>query len=93
MPRTIVGREVDEEADERAPGVDEREGRREGRGRGRGWAGRLLGRPTREKRRGEGRVERAAAGRKGRRGGNEPVGLLSISIFFSFPSLHMHCLN
>ena len=45
---------------------------------------RLLGRPTREKGRGRGRVERAAAGQKWRGREIEPVRFLSISISFSF---------
>jgi hypothetical protein len=89
--RTAIGREVDKGDDRWGLGVSEREG--EGRGAGEpgqalgcgccyaSWAG-----PRGERRRGGG-VERAAAGRKGRGGENEPVGLLSISIsFFFFPA-------
>jgi hypothetical protein len=89
VPRTTAGREVDEGIDEWGPGVDERKGEKRGarvrlrRALGCCHCGACWASP-RGREEGKGRVEQAAAGRKGRGGDNEPVGLLSISISFSF---------
>ena len=88
VPCTAAGREEDEGADERGPGVGEREGKGRAQARlGRCWATTAAAPvgPTHAGREEDGGgVEWAVAGQNGRGGGNETVGLYPFLFHFFF---------